>query len=154
MLVGLVCAAPARAETTAALAFYSAAAPRPALAFAFGRAPRPVGFELEYAATRGAPDEARRAIGSIQASLLVGTPLRVRRARVYAILGVGAYGETGGGSNSELLSAWHAGAGAAVPVTGPLRVRIEYRFIAIEEADARVASRHPQRLSVGVSLGF
>jgi len=153
-LIGLSCAAPARAEGTISVAFDSASAPRPTVGFGFGRAPRPVGFEVEFATTAGHASSTQTAVGTAAVSVLVNTPLRIGATSVYALAGFGVYGETGGGSSSGAAGALHVGAGAAVPLKGPVKLRLEYRFIALREHEGPVVSTHPQRVSAGISVGF
>lgn len=156
-LVLLAVAAPLRAqdfELTAAMAADSASAPRPTLLVAFGRAPRPVGFEVEYAGSAGKDRHGQKSVGSIVGSLLVNTPWRIGQARIYVTSGLGVYGETGGGSNSGEASAVHAGAGVSIPVCNALKWRVEYRLLTLLDYDGPVASTHPQRVTTGFSLGF
>src|SRR5262245_25452205 len=114
LLVVVAGAVPVRAGPvgTVWVGFDSASAPRPTIAVAFGRAPRPVGFEIEYAGTVWRSRDMTTAVNTIVISWLVKTPLKIRQAPIYIAAGLGAYGEVGGGSNSGAAGTVHLGAGA------------------------------------------
>lgn len=154
VFVVVAAAAPASAHGSFAFAVDPASAPRPSIAVGFGIGPQPVGFEVEYAATAGHHPDSRTSVGTIGVSALVATPWRIHRAPVYLIAGFGVYGETGGGSSSGEASAVHVGAGITAPLAGSLKLRLEYRAIGLKDTEGAVASRHPQRLLAGITVGF
>jgi hypothetical protein len=139
------------------LAALHAPSPRPAVGFSWGKWDRPVGFEVEYASSVGdAPGKA--SVGSISANLLVDTPVRIRKARLYGLAGFGLFGESGGrrGSSGE-VEAKVLGAGLKMPLAGSLKFRVDYRVFFGAAPDASPAyggSVRARRLAAGVSVGF
>jgi opacity protein-like surface antigen len=142
------------AEATFSLAVDSASAPRPTLLFAFGLAPRPVGFEIEYAGSAGSGSHGDTTVRTVAGSLFVTMPWKIRGSSVYATSGVGVYTETGGASHSGQTGAVHVGAGVSIPFSDVWKWRVEYRVLTLFEAEGPVASTHPQRLTTGLSVGF
>jgi hypothetical protein len=150
-------AAPASADATLSFGLQTTSAPHPTIAIAWGRWPGTVGFELEYAGTVGRATEARPSVGTITVNALVLTPVRVRSARVYALAGFGLYGEQGGGRGSGEVAAKDIGVGMKIPLSGPLKFRLDYRLFLLGPGDGSPGSprsHHPRRLSAAISLRF
>jgi hypothetical protein len=110
----------------------------------------PVGFEIEYA--KASEDLAGREPGVSTGivSALVSTP--TRKLQAYGALGVGVYRETLGlvKTTGTLMA---IGGGVSIGLSGPLRVRLDYRLIGFKNpirADA--GSRH--RVYAGAVLRF
>jgi hypothetical protein len=150
-------AAPASADATLSFGLQTSSAPHPTIAVAWGRWPGTVGFEVEYAGTVGTATEARPFVGTITVNALVLTPVRIRRARVYALGGFGVYGEQGGGRGSGEVAARDLGVGTRIPIGGALNMRVDYRLFLLGRGDGSPGSpksRHPRRLSAALSLAF
>jgi len=155
-LVLAFAAPPARADGILLVGAYPATGSGPTLGVAFGRWSRPVGFEIELASTVGATPR-DRSNASISGNLLVNTPLKFGRARVYGVAGLGVYGESRGprGSSGE-VQAYVLGAGLTVPLQDRLRLRLDYRVYS-GPTDGTVGfprTVHAPRLSLGVGIGF
>lgn len=148
---------PAAADATLLFGLQTTSAPHPTVGIAWGHWPGPVGFEVEYAGTVGRATAAKPSVGTIMVNVLVQTPARIHGARVYALGGFGLYGEEGGGRGSGEVSAKDIGVGAAVPLGGPLKLRLDYRLYLLGPGDGSLGSpisHHPRRLSAAFSLGF
>ena len=154
-LLGIVLAAaatPARADATlfaGVATSATVAASRPSLGIAFGRCPGVFGFELEYAGGLG-----DAAVRTVVVNLLLQTRLPIHRVQFYGLGGFGVYGETGSGE----IASGDIGMGAKITLSGPLKLRLDYRvFLLGASPDASaglVIGRHPQRLSAGLSFAF
>ena len=151
-------AAPASADGTLLFGLQTTSSPHPTVGVAWGHWPGTVGFELEYAGSLGKATATTPSAGTITANALVRTPWRIHGCRVYALGGFGMYGESGGGRGSGEVGATDLGAGTAIPLGGPLKLRLDYRVYMLGRApDASPGSpisRHPQRLSAAFSLAF
>jgi opacity protein-like surface antigen len=155
LVIGI--AAPVRADGTLFIGSYPATTSRPTMGVAFGTWSRPVGFDVEFASTVGAASKDDGESGSITANLLVDTPIRIGRARVYGVAGIGLYGESRGPSGSGEVQAVVVGAGLKVPLRNRLKLRLDYRVLSGSAPDGSAGFPkivHAQRISAGVSVGF
>jgi hypothetical protein len=153
----LLAAAPARADGTLLLGVCSPSFPHPTVGLAWGIGSDAFRIETEYAGTLGEATRSIPSVDSIMFNLVFRTPIEIRRARVYAIGGIGMYGDsTGSGPGSGELQAVDLGIGAKVPIAGALKLRLEYRAYLIhrEVNDPRAGSAPPQRLSAGLTVSF
>ena len=118
---------------------------------ALGISLQPVGIEFEYAGTpadRAAGSPARRT-GLF--NLILAAPRRGNgRFRIYGSVGGGLYRERLDTHARTGLTA-SVGGGVNVPLAEPLRVRLDYRVLAL-----RGAARHrrPRRVYVGLNVAF
>jgi hypothetical protein len=117
------------------------------------------GFEVEYAGSVGEGTLTSPAITTITGAFVVQSTPRDDRLQVCGVGGFGLYGETmADGRGSGEIAATSVGGGVKIPVSGALKLRLDYRvFLLGEAADAApgfVVSHHPQRVSAGFSLAF
>jgi len=109
-----------------------------------------VAFELEYTNANGTADVAKGTPG-LSFSAFVRTP--TGRVQFYGGLGVGVYRETLGEASANWNTTMNVGGGLTVGLSGPLRVRVDYRIITIKNpATSQSTSR--QRVYAGVNLKF
>jgi opacity protein-like surface antigen len=74
----------------------------------------------------------------------------VSRTQFYATTGVGLYRERLG-SRRETSGLADLGGGAKIRVTGPLKLRVDYRFFRLRGTPVRQTSH---RVYAGATLGF
>ena len=147
--------APARADGIFLVAAYPATTSLPTMGAAFGKWSGPVGFEVELASTvraaKGTPTNA-----SLTGNVLVATPLKLRRAQIYGVGGIGVYGESRGSSGSGEVQAYVLGAGVRIPLRDRLRLRFDYRVLsgATDGSAGFPKTVHAQRVSIGIGLAF
>ena len=143
-------ARPAFADATVFVGSSPASADGSVLGAALGISRRAIGFEFEYARARPAGPGAGPRVHSGLLSLLVRTPRRIARMRLYASLGAGLYRESGGPRAGTNLASG-AGGGIDVAILGPLGLRVDYRVLRFRGP----APGHPrQRLYAGAHLAF
>lgn len=148
----------AHADVTVFVGAMTAGSPRPAIGVAVGRCPSIVGFEIEVART-GSATPTQSSVGGINANILVQSRYPAHGVQFYGTGGFGLYGETfdGGAGSGEVL-AKNFGGGVKIKLAGPLRLRWDYRlFLLGDTPDAArgvTIHKHPQRLSVGLSVAF
>jgi hypothetical protein len=145
---------PAHADATVLVGLATPSAPHPTIAVSWGVARRMVGFEIEYAsATR--TTGTTPSVGTIGVNLLVQLPEAVNGIRWYATGGLGIHAQSwnGGGTYGSSRS---IGGGAKVPLAGPLKVRLDYRFFffSAEEHERPPLYFHSHRISGGLTLEF
>ena len=135
---------------------YTPSAPHPFIGAAFGFTNPKFALEVEYSGTVGRFDT-KPAAYSVTINLIVKTPLTAGRAQFYGLGGIGMYAESyQQGHGSGALQALNFGAGANLPMTGPVSLRLEYRVYKPdrEVGDPRQGAAPPQRFSAGLSFGF
>lgn len=109
-----------------------------------------IGFEVEVAHMVEGLDSGDPALTTGTANLLVQTPLEVSRTQFYATTGLGLYRERLQ-SRQETSALVCAGGGAKIRVTGPLKLRIDYRLFRLRGSPVRQTAH---RLYAGATLGF
>ena len=152
-------ALPARADLTAFIGTMSSPNTRTTYGAAVGSGVLILGFEIEYAQAHADTDcvtSTELCAPSLRTAMfngLIQTPRGiVPRTQLYATVGGGYFRE-----RFESLDIQHTGAGtnvgggAKIDLTGPIRVRIDYRIFKL---GGGAIYSHPQRLSVGLNLAF
>ena len=154
VFAGLLSAAePARADATVLIGLHTPSAPSPTFGASFGYARGLIGWEVEIASS-GKQSATRASAGCFCWNLIVQPPLRVGSANVYFIGGLGLYGEVGGGVLGTGPSiAADIGAGLKIPLSGPLKLRLDYRAF-LGQAGENDRAIHSQRVAAGLSLVF
>tara|TARA_B100000029_G_C17536326_1_gene945012 strand:+ start:966 stop:1409 length:444 start_codon:yes stop_codon:yes gene_type:complete len=110
-----------------------------------------IGFEFEYASAQEDPPTKAPALKTSMFNVLVQTPFSsLSGLQFYATAGGGLYREqsvenltTGIGSN--------VGGGVKVPLTGPFRLRLDYRLFSLRGS---ASYPRPQRIYAGINLSF
>jgi hypothetical protein len=108
-----------------------------------------VGFEFEYALTRQDTSPGNGAPG-LQTGMFnfeVQTPTKIS---IYGTVGAGIYREDFGASHATNF-ATNIGGGAKIPLFGPIKLRVDYRVIALR-GSPQIARW--QRLYAGVNWAF
>lgn len=152
---------PARADLTAFIGAQGSPTTRTTWGAAVGSGVLILGFEFEYAQAHGddvCPPASSSTVctPSLRTGMfnvLIQTPRGIiPRTQLYGTVGGGYFRErfeqldiqqTGVGTN--------VGGGAKIDLTGPLRVRLDYRIFKLGSGSAY---SHPQRLSVGLNVAF
>lgn len=149
VLVGLL-ASPsiASADITAFLGTSLTPGGRLARGAAVGTGLVVVGFELEVAQLLEQTSEPSLTTGMV--NVLLQTPLEVSRTQFYATTGVGLYRERFA-AYQETSTAANIGGGAKIRVTGPLKLRLDYRLFRLRGEPFRPTVH---RLYAGATLGF
>jgi opacity protein-like surface antigen len=112
-----------------------------------------VGFEFEYASTNEDTSTGSPSLKTGMANILVQTPIPVARMQFYGTAGGGLYREVlhGTPDHRETSFGSNIGGGVKVTLTGPLRVRIDYRLFNLH-GDALYPRAH--RFYGGLNLAF
>ena len=118
---------------------------------ALGISLRPVGLEFEYAGMPAAGSDEKPARRTGLFNLIFSTPLnRIRRLQLYGAVGGGLYHERAE-PHAETNLAASAGGGVSISLAGPLRLRIDYRFLVLRDA---TSDRRPRRVYAGLNMLF
>jgi hypothetical protein len=143
-------AAPAHADLTAFIGFSPTPDQHLAKGLAVGAGLVVVGFEIEYAQLSEDAENGVPSLTTGSGNLLVQTPVPVNGWQFYATLGGGIYRE-----RLEDLQETHfssnLGGGAKYTLTGPLRLRFDYRIFSLMGSPLHT---RVQRLYVGANLAF
>ena len=151
-------AAPARADGTLLLGLHTPSAPRPSIGVSFGQARGVIGWEFEISSTVGSPTSHTSNAACLCFNVIVQPGLAVHGATLYAIAGAGLYGETGQqDQGSGEVGTVDLGAGFKVPLSGALKLRLDYRIFLGSAPDASPEFHghiHSSRVAAGLSLAF
>jgi opacity protein-like surface antigen len=147
----LVChASEARADITAFLGVSPTPSTRSVRGVAAGGGLVIVGFEIEGFQVRESVADTAPSLTAGTINGLVQTPLDVSRMQFYGTAGVGLYRETLG-ARQETSALASVGGGVKVRLTGPLKLRLDYRLLRLRGAPLH-AMYH--RVYAGATLGF
>lgn len=140
---------PAYADATAFIGTASDPTNRLAKGFSIGFSLIIVGFEFEYA--KVSEDELNLApsLRTWMGNVLLQTP-DVGTFQLYATAGGGFYNESLGTDGTTNFGV-NTGGGAKIPLAGPLRLRLDYRFVKLQGSPLHSQS---QRFYAGVNLKF
>jgi hypothetical protein len=128
VLLVLVTAAPASADLTAFLALSPTPERHPGWGAALGTGLLVVGFEFEYAAMSEDLLEDVPSLKTGMANVLLQTPIPIAGWQFYATIGGGIYRERLGDAG-ETSFVGNVGGGAKFTLSGPLRLRFDYRIL-------------------------
>lgn len=109
-----------------------------------------IGFEFEVAQASEQIDDGEPGLTTGSVNVLLQTPLEVSRTQFYATSGVGLYRERLG-DVQETNVAGNIGGGVKIRMTGPLKVRLDYRMFRLRGEPLRQTAH---RLYAGATLGF
>jgi|WetSurMetagenome_2_1015567.scaffolds.fasta_scaffold17225_3 hypothetical protein len=156
VLVGAACAwlvssRPASADITAFVGLAGGPAVRTGWGAAVSMGMLVVGFELEYAKVSQSIDEGAPGMKSVSGNLLLQTPMSIGGVQLYGTAGAGGYHQDLGLA-SETNALVNVGGGAKVNLTGPLRLRIDYRVFKLMGSPFGAANVH--RVYVGANIKF
>ena len=117
---------------------------------ALGISLQPAGVEFEYAGTSADRAAGSPALRTGLFNLILAAPRRAGRFRIYGSVGGGLYHQRLD-THAQIGLAASAGGGVNVSLAEPLRVRLDYRVLAL-----RGAARHrrPRRVYVGLNVAF
>lgn len=142
--------AAAHADITAFVSGSPTSAVRPGRGVSAGLGLIVVGFEIELAHLVERADDDAAALSTGMANVIVQTPIDVSRMQFYGTTGVGVYRETLAARQETSLGG-NVGGGVKIRVTGPLKVRLDYRLFRLRGAPV-AATYH--RVYAGATLGF
>jgi hypothetical protein len=149
-LMGLVMAAPARADVTGFIGVSTTPANRQVSGVAAGLGLLIVGFEFEYADTTSNPSAGAPSLKVGSGNALLQTPVAFYGFQPYVTAGAGFYSETLGPHNDMGL-AYNTGGGLKISLAGPLRLRVDYRVFTLGSG-ALYSPAH--RIYAGLNLKF
>lgn len=147
----LLTAVPARADFTAFLGATPTTSTRRAQGLAVGSGLLVLGFEVEYAHVAEDLDAAAPSLTTGMGNLLIQTPTGGSGWQVYGTTGVGLYRERLGLAHQETHLASNIGGGIKIRLTGPLRVRFDYRVFNLQGSPL---VKNPQRFYAGLNVAF
>jgi hypothetical protein len=139
----------AHADVTAFLGSVVSPSTEPVRGVAVGVSLLVVGFEFEYAQTPEDVPALRPSRHMGTAAVLVQTPFG--RVQLYGALGVGLYREQIG-QIAETGTSVAGGVGAKITLSGPLRLRVDYRLINLNRSGTDATRQH--RIYAGLNLVF
>ena len=150
-LFSAVIAKPVFADTTVFVGPNQTPTNRPTSGVSLGLSLLIIGFEFEYASTREDNPTRAPALKTSMFNILIQTPFSsLAGLQFYATAGGGLYREqsmenlrTGLGST--------VGGGVQVPLTGPFRLRLDYRLFSLK---GPTLHPRPQRIYAGLNLSF
>jgi len=140
----------AHADLTAFLGANTSPSNRPVKGFAAGLSLLVLGVEFEYANTSADNMAATPGLKTGMLNLLLQTPFGVSGLQFYGTIGAGVFREAGNGSQ-ETNGSTNVGGGVKVALTGPLRMRLDYRVFTLL-GSPRNGRQH--RLYAGLNIGF
>lgn len=151
VLLSAVLAKPVFADATVFVGPNQTPTNRPTSGVSLGLSLLIIGFEFEYASTREDRLTKAPALKTSMFNMLIQTPFSsLAGLQFYATAGGGLYREqsvenltTGIGSN--------LGGGVKVPLTGPFRLRLDYRLFSLK---GPTLYPRPQRIYAGLNLSF
>jgi opacity protein-like surface antigen len=148
--VGLLVAAPARADITAFIGANTTPANRQVRGGAVGFGFVVVGVELEYAYTPDDPAASAPSVKTGTGNLILQTPVAIFGFQPYFTTGGGFYQEELG-LHSDTGFALNTGGGVKVTLVGPLRVRVDYRVFKLGSG---ALNSPAHRIYAGLNLKF
>lgn len=117
-----------------------------------------VGFEVEFASTPEAVEDAAPGLRTGMGNVLLQTPFAIHGVQPYATTGAGVYRETlsaqGGGqaARQETNLGFNSGGGVKIGIAGPLRLRLDYRIFTLRGSPLTSSPLH--RFYAGANLRF
>lgn len=142
--------AAARADVTAFLGASPTGATRLARGVAAGAGLVVVAFEVEAAQLAERASEGAPGLSTGMANVLVQTPIAISGLQFYGTAGGGVYRERLA-THQETSVAGNVGGGVKLKVSGPLRLRLDYRLFRLRGAPVHTVYH---RLYAGANLGF
>jgi hypothetical protein len=127
-LCTLASAAPAFADLTGFVGFSPSPERHPGWGAAIGSGLLVIGFEIEYADLKQDREEAIPGLKTGMGNLLVQTPVPIHGWQFYGTVGGGVYRERLG-DLTETSFVGNIGGGAKFTLSGPLRLRFDYRIL-------------------------
>ena len=150
LTVFLASAVPASADLTAFIGVNTTPSNRQVRGFGAGLSLLMLGLEFEYSDT-ALKDTSGQRLQTGMANLLAQTPFVIKsRLQFYGTIGAGLYREKVG-ILQVTNRATNAGGGVKIALTGPVRVRIDYRTFRLL---GTTTHRQQHRLYSGLNLGF
>ncbi len=146
----MLCTRPAFADATAFIGANMTPSNRQTRGFAVGFSILFVGFEGEYANSPDDPAATAPALKTTSGNVLLQTPVDIYGVTPYFTTGGGFYSETLG-THSDSGFALNTGGGVKITLSGPIRVRVDYRVIKLGNG-ALYTPAH--RVYVGLNLKF
>jgi opacity protein-like surface antigen len=147
----LSAAAPASADITAFVGLSGGPSVRSSWGLAGGIGFVIVGLEFEYADTSESVQDAAPRIRTGALNLLLQTPMAIGGVQIYGTAGAGGYHEDLG-ARSETNATVNLGGGVKINLVGPLRLRVDYRFVRFLGSPLGEGNLH--RVYVGGNLKF
>lgn len=140
----------ARADVTAFLGLTPTGSLRVGQGLAAGAGLVVVGFEFEGARLREDAADGTPGLTTGMANVLVQTPLDVQKTQFYGTAGAGVYRERLG-DVTETSVGVNLGGGVKIRLTGPLKLRLDYRVFRLQGAPVHTTVH---RVYAGATLGF
>ena len=153
MLAALFCAVsatPALADITVFIGANTTPANRQVRGVALGAGLLVVAFEFEYANTTDDPAALAPSLKTGMGNVLFQTPVAFMGIQPYFTTGAGLYREELG-THEDTSVGFNSGAGAKITLTGPLRLRVDYRVFKLGSG---AMSSPAHRVYVGLNLKF
>lgn len=149
LLVG-VSALPARADLTAFAGLQSGPEIRPTTGVSLGLGMLLVGWEVEVARAVQQQSDGVPSLTTGTGSLYIQNPIPIAGVQFYAIAGAGLYRERLDPTYQQTDVHVAMGGGAKFSLSGPLKLRVDYRVFKLRDARASA----PQRVYAGLTLAF
>ena len=141
----------ARADLTGFVAAATTPQTRPGFGFAAGGSFAVIGWEAEYCYNTEDPGDMAPAVRTYMGNVFAQNPVPINGLTFYATVGGGIYSERLGEGESETNVGTNLGGGVKIDLTGPLRLRLDYRVFTFVGSPLY---KSPQRFYVGLVLNF
>ena len=142
---------PAAADVTGFFGGSTTPQTRPAFGAAIGGSFAVIGWEAEYRYHTEDPGDFAPAIRTYMGNVFAQNPVPINGLTFYATIGGGIYDERLGEADSEINVGTNVGGGVKIDLSGPLRLRLDYRLFTLLGSPLY---RSPQRFYVGLTLKF
>jgi hypothetical protein len=110
-----------------------------------------VSVEVEFTRISDNPSKQVPAIVAISINFLI--PVKIRHVRAYGLAGLGGYLLKSPYRTSEPDNAYNFGGGVLLPLAGPAKLRIDYRYFNLAPLEGEYQTKL-HRLFLGVTAGF
>lgn len=150
LLLVLGSARPASADITGFLGLSPTPETRGLKGFAVGFGVLVVGFEFEYSSLSENEDDGSPSLKTGSGNILIQTPIEVSGVQLYGTIGGGLYRERLI-ERQETSFTTNLGGGVKLRLTGPLRLRLDYRLFRMN-GDPLHQTYH--RFYAGANIGF
>jgi hypothetical protein len=142
---------PASADVTGFFGGNTTPQTRPVFGAALGGSFAIIGWEFEYCYNTEDLGDFAPAIRTYMGNVLAQNPIPINGLTFYGTVGAGIYSERLGDADSETNVGTNLGGGVKIDLTGPLRLRVDYRLFTLMGSPL---TRSPQRFYVGLTLRF
>ena len=150
VMLSVLAATPARADVTAFMGVNTTPANRAVTGGALGVSLLIVGFEGEYANTKGGDTVGAPSLQTGMGNIYVQNPIPLAGIQFYATTGAGLYREELGSLSSTTVAV-NTGGGAKIELISHVKLRVDYRVFKL---NGSATNPTPKRFYLGLTLSL